>query len=206
MTDARRVVLLSEDRKALSIDVLVDSFLDYPVMRHVIDRSAPDYPRHLRALIGLFVGARISCGDPILAVESEGTPVAVATLTLPNGGSPGPEWDSLRESVWTELGGAARTRYEAFSDAWNTFGSDTRHYHVNMIGVLRGYQGRGLSRVLLDEVHRRSLNDPDSSGVSLSTEAPENVELYEHLGYSVTATVPIGAGIQTWGFFRPDDS
>jgi hypothetical protein len=48
-----------------------------------------------------------------------------------------------------------------------------------------------------------SETDPGSAGVSLTTEVPENVGLYEHFGYRVVGRAPVG-DFQSWSMFRPD--
>ena len=48
-----------------------------------------------------------------------------------------------------------------------------------------------------------SESDPISRGVSLSTENPKNVSLYEHFGYRIVSHETVGE-IETWGFFRED--
>ena len=41
--------------------------------------------------------------------------------------------------------------------------------------------------------------DPNSTGVSLTTERDRNVKLHEHFGYGVIAHKQVSDGIQTWG-------
>ena len=74
-----------------------------------------------------------------------------------------------------------------------------------MLGVRRSHAGRGLGRTLLDRVHEMSRLDPSSAGVSLSTEDPRNVPLYEHCGYEVRHHERVTDELATWIFFRPDD-
>jgi hypothetical protein len=73
-----------------------------------------------------------------------------------------------------------------------------------MIGARRTHQGQGLARILFDRLHTMSDEAPDSCGVSLSTELPANVPLYQHVGYDVIGHVRVNDVIETWGFFRPD--
>ena len=73
-----------------------------------------------------------------------------------------------------------------------------------MIGILRDQAGRGLGRALLDAIHTMSESDPDSTGVSLTTETAANVPLYEHCGYHIVGHEQILDGLETWGLFRPN--
>ncbi len=67
----------------------------------------------------------------------------------------------------------------------------------------RSHAGRGLGG-LLKETQAVSLADPESLGVSLSTEDSKDVPLYEHCGYQVVGYGRVLNGPETWLFFRPD--
>jgi predicted acetyltransferase len=71
-----------------------------------------------------------------------------------------------------------------------------------MIGVRRSHAGRGLARQLLTAVHDLSRVDPRSSGVTLSTEAANNVPLYHHFGYQLLSHARVSDDLETWAFFR----
>jgi hypothetical protein len=58
--------------------------------------------------------------------------------------------------------------------------------------------------MLMDHVHGMSRRDTLSEGVTLTTEDPSNVPIYEHLGYMVVGHARVSPGLKTWGFFRPD--
>jgi GNAT superfamily N-acetyltransferase len=108
----------------------------------------------------------------------------------------------LREAVWADLGNAARARYEAFGRAWEPLDAREPHIHLNMIGVRRACRGRGFARVLLDHVQEMSRRTEGSRGVSLTTEDPGNVPMYEHVGYEVVAHARIAPELETWSMFR----
>ena len=76
--------------------------------------------------------------------------------------------------------------------------------NLSMIGVRHSHAGRGLARLLLDEVHALAEADATSSGVSLTTETQRNLPLYEHFGYRITGHARVSAELETWGFFRPN--
>ncbi len=66
-------------------------------------------------------------------------------------------------------------------------------------------QGRGIGRTLLAEVHRRAGQAEGIVGVSLTTQSPRNVELYERAGYEVTAHGWIGGEVESWAMLRLND-
>lgn len=200
------VLTLSPSDTAEVVDVLHESFFDYPVMRFVLGDERPEYDRHLRTLVNFFVMARVLRDETLLGIRADGSLVGVALVSRPGGPRPPQELYELRDAVWSELGSDAESRYTAFGDACAPFQLDAPHLHLNMIGVRRDAQGTGLSRTLIDAVQALSLTDPESAGVTLTTEDPRNVSLYEHFGYEIVGQATVSPMLTTWGFFRPDDS
>jgi len=182
--------------------VVREAFADYPVMQYVLG-EAGDYAARLRALIGLFHGARVLRDDAILGVSIEGELCGVALCSLPDRVSP-PEMDQLRERTWATLGPEARARYDRCVEVWTPLGVAEPNVHLNMIAVPPRHQGQGLGRALLDRVHALSLDRDDSLGVTLTTEVEANVALYRHVGYEVVGRGTIAPGVTTWGMYRPD--
>ena len=200
------LIRTSRERAPEIVDALCDSFHDYPVMRYVVGEAGDEYDDRLRTLIGMFVLARVLLNDPILAIEDAGRIVAVATTTPVGERQTHPDFPARREAVWKILGDAAKARHEGLIEVWERSKVDRLHLHLNMLGVRRSYAGRGLGRRLLDEVHAMSVGDPQSTGVTLSTEDPKNVPLYEHVGYRVIGHERVTPDLETWSFFRPDDA
>ena len=195
---------LDADRAPDVVDVLSEAFFDYPVMRFVLGPSQPDYERCLRSLVGVFVSARVLRGEPLLGVAGASGLEGAAIVSRPDEG-PAPErFRALAAEVWGELGVPARSRYDAFASACATFRVDDPHLHLNMVGVRRSAQGTGLARKLIEHVHGMSLRDERSVGVTLTTEDPDNVPLYRHLGYGIIGHATVAPDLRTWGFFRPD--
>jgi ribosomal protein S18 acetylase RimI-like enzyme len=201
-----KAVSLSPLQVEEAVDVLCEAFFDYPVIRYVIGRAGDDYACRLRTLVDFFVMARFLRYDLVLGVRAEGGGLAAAaTVTLPDGGDPPEELRRRRRAVWRRLGEGARRRYEALGEALREFGVDRPHYHLNMIGVRRAHTGRGLARCLLEAVHETSALDRASCGVTLNTEDPSNVPLYERFGYRVLGHARVTDDIETWCMFRDDD-
>jgi hypothetical protein len=63
---------------------------------------------------------------------------------------------------------------------------------------------RGHARALLEAVHALAAADPQSAGVSLSTELAKNVALYQHFGYAVVGHARVSPEMETWSLFRPN--
>ena len=152
------------------VNVLCESFFDYPVMRFVLGDSSGDYEKRLGTLIHFFVMARALRREFLIGVGDRANLDGAAIVSCPAGPGSPPQLAKLREQVWAELGPSARARYEAFGDACAPFQVETPHLHLNMIGLRRRVRGKGLGGSLLEYVHRLPREDPESEGVTLSTE------------------------------------
>jgi GNAT superfamily N-acetyltransferase len=184
--------------------VLCEAFHDYPVMRYVLGEHHDDYGQRLSTLVHFFVMARVLRDEDLLGTLAGADLAATALVSYPGRRESPDELAVLRDNVWDELGSETWSRYAAFGAACAPFEVPNPHIHLNMIGVSRAAQGSGLGRVLIDHVHGMSLRDPLSEGVTLTTEDPSNVPLYEHFGYRVVGHAHLPPGLETWGFFRPD--
>jgi len=194
---------LGEEFAPAVVDVLCEAFFDYPVMRYVLGPRVESYQDRLATLVGFFVGTRVLRHEIMLGVGNRDDLDGVAIISRPSRPSP-PEVAELRERTWAELGTDERRRYEAFGAACAPFHVEPPHLHLNMIGVRPRARGKGRSRTLLEGVHRLSRTDPESAGVTLTTEVPENVPLYRHFGYQVVGHATVAPDLETWGFFRRD--
>ena len=198
---------LSFDHVVEIVSVLSDAFQDYPVMRYVLGPDVPaggaPYKVRLHRLVQLFVSARAYRDEPMVGVRDDsGALVAAAVVSLPRSSNPRPAFIALREAVWAELGAEARVRYDTYMQAASFFAASPPHHHLNMIGVRRAQQHRGLARTLLEAVHAAAGDDPQSAGVSLTTERAENLKFYERFGYKLVGHARVDPELETWGLFR----
>lgn len=195
---------LSAGHRDEIVDVFIDAFYEYPVMRWVLG-TAVAYDDRLHRLLTFFVSGRAIRGEPLLGIRTAaGMLAGAATMTRPESPEAPPAVIELREATWAVLGADARQRYETFTAATQHVAAmlPERHHHLNMIGVRRALQGRGISRQLLDAVHALAEADPLSAGVSLTTEHPPNVDLYRHMGYHVVGETRVADAFTSWTLFR----
>jgi len=195
---------LGERDVAEVVDVLCEAFADYPVMRFVLGADVADYERRLEAFIHFFVEARVLRGEVMLGIGQRGRFDGAALVSRPSGPPSPPELSELRERLWADLGSPARARYDSFTAACAPFEVETPHIHLQMIGVRRAAKGQGIGRRLIEHVHLMSREDPDSQGVTLTTEDQANVPLYQHFGYEIVGHASVVWGLRSWGLFRPD--
>ncbi len=215
MSDNVQIVQLEPARRNAAVEVLVDAFAAYPVMRFLLgyDGGADaSVRRDLSRLIGFFTDARFVRGDLVLAAAVGDRIEAVANVNRPGSQPPThlaePSEDplhDLRETVWARLGAEARQRYDAYGEVTDAFEYPEPHYHLGMLGARRAAKGRGHGRLLLEAVHELAANDPTAEGVSLTTEDPRNVDLYRHFGYEIVGHGSLSHGqrsLESWGMFR----
>lgn len=185
------------------VSVLCETFADAPVMRFVLG-SSPRLTAHLEKLVTFFVRARLLRDEMVLGIRSFQGLDAAALVSYPDARRSPPALGDLREELWDELGAQARARYEAFGGAADPLTVSDPHVHLNMIGVRRVAQGKGLGRAVLQAVHEISNRETASTGVGLVTTRESNVALYRHFGYDPVGRADVGDTLSVWGFFRPD--
>lgn len=174
-------------------------------MRFVLGADNEKYADHLRRFVHFIVMARLYRDEVICGIMDRGTLQGAALVSVPSRAVTSISLDALREDLWDALGAEARARYETYGTAFARFVPPEHHLHLNVIGVRHAAHGRGYARALLDHVHQLSAADPESSGVSLTTEVEKNVSLYEHFGYRMIGREELTPGLTCWGFFRSDD-
>lgn len=164
------------------VDVLVDAFGNYPVMRYVLGGQAEN---GLASLVGFYTDKRFLNEWPVLAIEEGGNLVAAALVSPPFPGAAG-ESARIQEQLRRSIGEGAYARMLAFESASDANEPDGRYHFLGMLGVRRAAQGRGYGRGLLDHVKALAVTD-GLDGVALSTEDKGNLPFYEHLGFEVIA-------------------
>ena len=199
----KKIIKLNKEDAPEIVNVLCDSFYNYPVMRYVLE-NVQDYERRLHTLIHFFVMARIFRNETAFGVKDHTGLIAVATTSNPALSLKIQQLAELKEKTWHILGAKAKERYEKLGRIWAKLDTGVPNIHLNMLGVRHDAQRTGAGRLLLEQVRQFSLNNPDSRGVTLTTEDQENVGYYEYMGYKITGYLKVDNNLETWNFFRPD--
>lgn len=198
---ATQIFLMDQEDVPEIVNVLCDSFADYPVMRFVL-ASETNYDYRLKVLINFFVMARVFRKETIFGIGDGANLLGVALTSNPNNSPKITELNDLREKVWSELGPESKSRYEKFSATSAQFEVTIPHIHLNMIGVRSKAQGGGFARKLMEQVRLLSISEPYSKGITLTTEDPEKVSFYQYMGYDLIGEAMVTDDLKTWGFFR----
>lgn len=118
------------------------------------------------------------------------------------------DWPDSLAAIYDEfkalIGPEAATRFERYVGLADPPRPATPNYTVGAIGVAPEYQGRGVGRLLLDDIHARSAAHPTSQGVYLDTENPASKRFYERCGYRAIAHERLDGVIDIWGMYRAD--
>jgi GNAT superfamily N-acetyltransferase len=170
-------------------------------MQYVLG-DTKQFEKQFRMLINFFVMNRVLKNEIMLGIRDSENLASAAIISIPHRKVEVPELKKLSKEIWEEIGSEAETRYKNFGNACDQFYEDVPQLHLNMIGVHPDFQRKGFGKKLLSHIHDLSKNDERSTGVSLTTEVPENVDYYKSLGYELVGKANIGNAFTTWNFFR----
>jgi len=76
------------------------------------------------------------------------------------------------------------------------------YYTLDILGVSPDFQGQGIGRHLLDQIHAQCDQDEQASGIYLYTGDEKNVHIYQRFGYEVLEKKQAGT-LTVWHMFRP---
>jgi GNAT superfamily N-acetyltransferase len=195
---------LTRKEKNEAVEVLASAFHDYPVMRFVLKTKGEEYATQLKALMEFYCEARLEKNRPVLGIREEDSLVAVA-LVDETSLKPWAEMQTELLRLKETIGEEAYSRLELYERLSGRGEPAASHHFLGMIAVRPEHQGKGYSRFLMDAVKQMSAEDPQSNGVCLSTEDPENVRLYEHFGYRIIAEIDIEE-LHSWCMFLSTES
>ncbi len=173
-----------ENRSAV-VDLFVDSFYDYPLIKHMLQPDAGDYRLAISLLMGFWIDIYLLNEWPLIGIKSNRELVAAAILTPPNGMLTSVDQRGLQDQFRAEVGDLAYTRMEKFERESERGLPESPHYFLGILGVSSNKQRQGYGATLLKEIRRLSDEDILSSGVCLTTEIQVNVAYYQRHGYHV---------------------
>ena len=197
------VIDIPRHRLDEAVEVLAQAFEDDPAMHYLLGPSFVSYLESRDALLRFSCLVRLELDWPLIGVEADGSLAGVLGVTMPGDD----RWpDSLKqiyEDLGTTTGPTVMQRLEAYSELADSGRPSETHFHVGVVGVRPGVQGRGIGRLLIDAVQAMSEAHAASSGVALDTENPASRAFYERCGYHVTAEDQI-EDVTIWSMFRPN--
>ncbi len=183
------VIQIPEPLACEAADVLTRAFTGYPMMDYLFG-SFQDPQPWIRRVFLLTIRWRIETGWPGLAAESGGRILGVLLGEGPGEPPASGAFDEEFEAFARDAGCEARSRFEAYEQIKDAHKPEGDHYYITAVGVDTDARGRGICRLLMEQIH----TEADSRGVpsGLDTQLASNVNLYEHMGYKVIAEERLG--------------
>ena len=163
-------------------EVIGDSHSTYPSFTHLF----PDPDRRTRVLRALMRGvARDARPFGAVSVAMAGDRMVGAAVWLPPGQFPWSPWRKLRAGgtflpvLWAGRG--SLRRFFALGKNAELASPHESHWYLQVLGIRKEAQGRGLGTRLLQPVLSRA--DQEGTLCYLETADPANLAFYERLGF-----------------------
>ncbi len=181
--------------------LLARAFADDPLMRWMF--PAPGFPdaaaraEVIAAYVGLHVERYLTALTGGLVVERDGVLTAAALWRGPDEDLATPGTLPTSAGLLTALVGAEHVATVAAGFAAERAVRPTGpHAYLHYLAVDADHRGRGDARRLVDAGLARA----SAAGLPalVETTNPANVPLYEHLGFEMVASVPLGEGPTVW--------
>lgn len=181
--------------------LLARAFADDPMMRWMF--PAPRFPdaaaraEALAAYLGLHVERYLTALTGGLVVERAGAITAAALWRRPDEDLATPAVLPTSSGLLTALIGPEHAATVAAGFAAERAVRPTGpHAYLHYLAVDADHRGQGDARRLVDAGLARA--SADGLPALVETTNPANVPLYEHLGFAVAASVPLGDGPTVW--------
>lgn len=181
-----RLCLLEKKDLDQALDVLAEAMLPLPLHEAVFGGTGPKEAREIRAG---FAGLFQDIPGIVWTARQEGRIVGVCRMKSCQGSEPPSDEQAESKDPKT-----------IWHQAWDRLDPKEAHWHLGPIGVLPGFQGRGIGSALL----ARFCAEVDACGspAYLETDRRSSVRLYEKFGFRLTAQEEV-VGVPNYFMWRP---
>jgi len=201
--DKLGLVDIGRERLNEAAEMLALAFASDPMVGHLFPAQDGDLHSKLQSLFRFSCEVRLQLDWPLKGCEWRRKLFGVMGVTEPDP----KEWPASLIEVYRStsviMGPDAMERMEHLSSIVDASRPPEPHYFLGVIGTHPAARGMGCARLLMDCIHALSESHPDSIGVALDTENPNNVAFYNHFGYHVLSEHNVD-GIKLWVMFRPN--
>lgn len=184
--------------------LLADAFHADPGMAYLCEVGRNGYDQRLRTWFSAMLCLQAANHQPIVTLSVGEELVGCAVLTAPNARLNFISLTHWMVSVGWGVGLSGLWRTLAHVQRLEAYQPTAPHFRLEFIAVAPRHQGKGYSRLLLDDFHQRAEAHVAATGVWLETANPANITLYERFGYMVSAHTTIGGKVSAAAMFRPN--
>lgn len=185
------------------VQLLALTFEQGSGLSQICNASGQELNCRLRFLFHTLLSMPGDGNQQVLSVTKDSQLVGVAVMQEPD--SHFPLWAQIRGLLQVSFSVSPMVAWQLWQNVkiLEQYHPLEPHYYLLFLGVHPNFQKQGYARILLDTLHARSEAHPSSTGVYLETANPQNILLYQHFGYKLTAQVKI-KGAETFSMFRPN--
>jgi len=201
----KKIIKLERSQKESVVEIFINAFYSDPLFKYILSPSSNVYSDCLRELFGFSCEVRYLLDWPILGYQDESGKIAgAAGISLP-GDTP---WPQTLSDVYQHfkdfIGPEAAERFERMAALAEPLSPPQPYHELGVIGVLTETQGKGYGGQLVQAVNRLAEKHPESTGVYLWTQNPQNVAFYQRHGYQIRGKRVFSEEneLYLWGMFR----
>jgi ribosomal protein S18 acetylase RimI-like enzyme len=189
-----------KQQRAIASGIITRSFLHYPLMTYAFSgKTEQQRGQLLYKLYTKCVSAASIYGGLLVTPDKLGAliwlPGKNFTLSLPKEISAGMALIPLQIGIQSTL---RLTNHDGESEGWIKKHAAPAMGYVWCVGVLPEAQGRGYSRLLIDQ-SMRQMHQQGLTECWLKTEDPKNVIIYQKLGFTLMNEMVVkSSGMKSW--------
>jgi GNAT superfamily N-acetyltransferase len=198
MKDLPKISFMQTEQVDQAVAVILESFRTEAITASWLDLSRAKIRSLYSAAIRLKVEASYEAGYPLIVAEHDGRVVGLAMVR-----SPRKNISKIRAVLSMPLRLLRQPRLAALLPyllrathlslvVQRPRELPADYYTLEMLGVLPSWQGKGIGRLLLQQVERLCREDSTSTGVYLFTACEKNRQIYEKASYRVLEKRQVG--------------
>lgn len=194
-TVSPQILPLKTDSFCAGASLLTEAFSKDPLFKTLFKGS--NQKKQMLSFFTFMLQKSVYLKEKTLALYVDQQLNCIANLELPESKRGSSIFLSL-PFIWKSILLATRLPFSTFKalNAYMLATSKARpsepHHYLVSIGVDPAKQGMGYGKEMLHAIHEMVDAHPDSIGIGLDTENPDNIPLYEHFGYRLTHTQKLG--------------
>ena len=202
------ITVLTREQIDEAVEVMLTAFKDEALTSSWLDLTDPKLKSAYAVIVKIIYTIHLDAGDPIYAALEKGRVVGTAGLTTPdrkkNRLKAAARFMRNLPRLLPLLPSVLRSLLMLYRATKPPAELPKNYCTLEILAIAPGYQGRGIGRLLIEEINRNHLGVKDYSGIYLLTGEDKNVKIYERFGYKVVEKRVL-KGITAYHMFRAKD-